>query len=95
MTMTCGKAMFVACAMALAGCAGTPQTPAEPKPATEPRAAADPAVPPANCLRYTGTRIPVPEGQCVAHAGRVYTASQIRDTGAMTLPDALRLLGAY
>ena len=95
MTMNCGKAILMACAMALAGCAGTPETPAEPKPAPDTRAATEKAIPPGHCVRYTGTRIPIPAGHCVAYAGRVYTADQIRGTGAMTVPDALRLLGAY
>jgi hypothetical protein len=92
MTMSCSKAMLVAGAMVLAGCAGTP---AEPTPAPDVRAATDPAATRDNCVRYTGTRIPVPEGQCVVYAGRVYTADEIHRTGAMTMPDALRRLGAY
>jgi hypothetical protein len=94
MKSTC-KAVLVACAIALAGCAGVPETPAEPMPAPDPRAAVEKTEPPANCVRYTGTRIPVPEGKCVAYAGRVFTAGQIHNTGAMTVPEALRMLGAY
>lgn len=87
MSMNWSKVLATASMVAaLGGCAGTPQTPA---------VAAKETAEPANCLRYTGTRIPVPEGHCVAHAGRVYTAEEIRRTGAFSVPEALKLLGAY
>ena len=95
MKLNRGKVVLLAGALALAGCAGTPGKPDEPMPAPDTRAATEQAIPPENCVRYTGTRIPIPEGHCVAYAGRVFTASQIRNTGAMTVPEALRLLGAY
>lgn len=95
MKLNRGTVLLLAGALALAGCAGTSVKPDEPTPAPATRATTEKAIPPGNCVRYTGTRIPIPEGRCVAHAGRVYTASQIRSTGAMTLPEALRLLGAY
>jgi hypothetical protein len=85
------KAMIVACAMALAACAGTSEAPDKARPAPDTRAAAEKL----HCVRYTGTYIPVPEGQCVAAAGRVFTADQIRNTGASTVPDALRKLGVF
>jgi hypothetical protein len=87
MSMNWNKVLATASVVAaLAGCAGTPPAPqvADAKPAE-----------PANCLRYTGTRIPIPEGRCVAYAGRVYTAEQLRSTGAPSVPDALNVLGAY
>jgi len=87
MSMNWSKVLATAGVVAaLGGCAGTPQAPA---------VAAEKPPEPANCLRYTGTRIPIPEGQCVAYAGRVYTAEQLRSTGAASVPEALRLLGAY
>lgn len=91
MTMSRRKAMLVACSMTLAGCAGTP---AEPRPAPATRAGVDEAAP-YHCVRNTGTHIPLREGQCVIHAGRVYTADELRNTGAMNVQEALRKLGAY
>jgi hypothetical protein len=90
MTMFRSKAMLVTCAMTLAGCAGTP---AERAPAPDTRAVADEAMP--HCVRYTGTHIAVPEGQCGVHAGRVYTVDQLRNTGAVSLQEALRRLNVY
>jgi hypothetical protein len=89
MMMSLGRSILSACAMVLAACAGTPEAPSASR--TEPAASAEPA----NCIRYTGTRIPIPEGHCVAHGGRVFTAEQLRKTGASSVAEALRMLGAY
>ena len=43
------------------------------------------------CLSTTGTRIPLREHECAAF-GRSYTGEEIRNTGATTVDEALRLL---
>ena len=43
------------------------------------------------CLAATGTRIAVRERECAAF-GRTYTGEEIRNTGASTVDEALRLL---
>ncbi|TLY80740.1 MAG: hypothetical protein E6K49_01400 [Gammaproteobacteria bacterium] len=43
------------------------------------------------CLPATGTRIAVREHECAAF-GRSYTGEEIRNTGASTVDEALRLL---
>lgn len=47
------------------------------------------------CLRDTGTRIAVPEGQCAPAVGHVYTREQLDQTGAATLGEALSRLVPY
>ncbi len=69
-----------AAAIALAGCAGG----AGVKPATV--AQSHPL-----CPQETGSRIPRPQGQCMA-PGNVYTSEDIDRTGATTAAGALRLL---
>lgn len=44
------------------------------------------------CLRYTGSRIKRPAGQCVHLPGRVYRQEDIALTGEADLNDALRRL---
>jgi hypothetical protein len=71
-----------ALAAALAGCASTPPQARVAKAAEET----------AGCVRDTGTRIRGTRVPCAA--GRVYTAEQIRNTGALSVDDALEQLGA-
>lgn len=44
------------------------------------------------CLKYTGSRIRPPAGQCANTRGRVYSREDIERTGDVNLNDALRRL---
>lgn len=68
-------------AIALAGCASQPAGVAEPESLKR------------YCLLETGTRIKVPDGECVAAGGRVLTREDLERSGAQTVGDAVRRLG--
>ena len=70
-----------AAALLLAACAGQPAQVADKS------AAAD-----KNCVRETGTRIKVKEGECAPVDGRVYTNEDLQRTGAQTLNEAVSRL---
>lgn len=45
-----------------------------------------------DCLRSTGTRIPLREGRCSLLPGRAYSRADVYRTGASTTADALQRL---
>ena len=45
-----------------------------------------------NCLRTTGSLIPVKEGQCLPVAGRSYSGDELRRTGVNNTARALQML---
>ncbi|MEY2160869.1 MULTISPECIES: hypothetical protein [unclassified Rhodanobacter] len=45
-----------------------------------------------NCLRSTGSLIPVKEGQCLPVAGRSYSGDELRRTGVNNTARALQML---
>lgn len=53
------------------------------------------AVPPLDsrqCIRYTGSHIPPPEGQCLSVPGNSYNRQDIKRTGATNIGQALQML---
>jgi hypothetical protein len=77
---------FGACfAVLLAACATTPSAP--------PTAAAKTAeqVPPVGCVASTGTSLPTKPTSCTA-PGNTYSSRDLQQTGAVTVPGALRRL---
>lgn len=70
-------------AVSAVGCAATPSA----------RLGADtPRLENTDCLRSTGTRIPLREGRCSISPGRAYSRADIDRTGAFTTFDALQRL---
>lgn len=65
--------------LALGACAGSPPA----KVADAPRVDRD-------CLSETGTRVEMPEGECVNARGRVVTREDLEHSGGQTVGDALR-----
>jgi hypothetical protein len=65
----------------MAGCASLP--PPHPHPT---------AVVRQDCIRSTGSLIPPPAGGCLPVSGQSYSHDQIRNTGAPTTGEALRML---
>jgi hypothetical protein len=45
-----------------------------------------------SCIKTTGSRIPVKEGQCQSVPGRTYTQEELRNTGEPNTAEALRRL---
>jgi hypothetical protein len=73
---------FVACLpLLLAACATTPTA----------RPTAQTAKPPAGCVASTGTSLPTKPTSCTA-PGNSYSSKDLQQTGAVTVPDALRRL---
>ena len=44
------------------------------------------------CIRSTGTRIPVKDGECTGAVGRSYTKDDLDSTGQTNTAEALRML---
>lgn len=63
------------------------------------RPAADPTAslkePSRHCLRETGTRLPVREGECAAGSGRVVTREDLERSGGITTGGALNRVSPF
>lgn len=78
------RVLFLGSALlAVSACATAPVQTAQKSPVTK------------QCIRETGTRIKVPEGECVHAWGTVITSEELRSISAMSLGEALMRLGHW
>lgn len=89
-TMNLKSLLFIGLLAGLSACAGLPAPGLDASDAT-PQLQAKPE--PADCLKYTGSHLPAPDGGCLPYAGRVYYLEDIQRTGSALLGEVLNRLG--